>query len=107
VDREKRIQEEIEKTLRAFDDELLPGINPFLMTRIEAQLASPDRSAPAPGMLWRRYLRPVALAIIVLLNILTAAHVMTARKVIEEKADLVTSLRSVYETPTYDFMMDN
>jgi hypothetical protein len=106
VDRERRILEEVDKTLHALD--AVPGLdaNPFLFTRIQARLSS-DGHAAATHRIESARLKQIALTAIVLLNLLTAVHFFGARKSANEKVLLINSLRTEYETPTNDFLTDH
>ncbi|MCX6138092.1 MAG: hypothetical protein NTV54_11420 [Ignavibacteriales bacterium] len=99
---EERILEEVEKTLCALDD--LPTIeaNPFLFTRIQARLASEDvsRKTSLAGFI---ELKPIALAVIIVLNIITAVYFFNSRSSEYSKDQLIHSLSAEYNSTQNDF----
>lgn len=102
MDRIEQIQNEVEKTLRALDD--MPALepNPYLLTRIRARLAAESARGDRQ---WsgRAVLRPVALALIVLLNIVTALHVAVGDRD-SAQDQLIYSLSREY-APTQDYYL--
>ena len=65
----KRVQDEVDQTLKVFDDIQRVEGNPYLLTRIKAQLA--EDSAPrgfAPAFRW------LALVVLIVVNSLTVIH---------------------------------
>ena len=104
MENEKRILEEVEKTLRALDDMPKLAANPFLFTRIQAAL--PSGVVPArKGALLK--LEPYALALIVILNIFTAIYVIKSNTSsytsTSSRAQLVSSLDRDYNSIEVDF----
>ncbi len=96
MDNEKRILEEVEKTLAALDDRPSLRPNPFLFTRIREVLASgpePGERAPGRGL----FLAAAALTMLLLLNLASVVYVSTTAAVSSSHDDLVTSLRKDYD----------
>jgi hypothetical protein len=104
MEKENRILEEVDKTLRALDD--LPKLeaNPFLFTRIQAALAS--GATPARKRLLAK-LEPYALALIVILNIFTAVYMIESKagtsSSTSSRTQLVSSLDHDYNSTEVDF----
>jgi hypothetical protein len=80
MEKEKRILEEVDKTLKAYDDMPTLTPNPFLFGRIKARLAQ-QTTSPAARVLHAVNLKPIVLAIVILLNILTDIYVLSDKKV--------------------------
>ena len=69
---EERIKEEVEKTLNAFDNISNLDENPYLFTRLQAEIQGSE--VKAKGVLRGKILKPVILFIIVLFNIFTGIY---------------------------------
>ena len=98
---EQHIQEQVDKTLQAFHH--LPQLepNPHLFTRMQAVLASTGKRHAFP-IFSSIKLKPLALALMIILNILTAVYVVT----IKEKASkerLISSLSRDYAIQNDNF----
>ncbi len=102
MDTDNRVTDEVEKTLHAFDG--LPNLtpDPFLATRIHARLAE-QRASVRRLILPRPALRPVALAIIIVLNILTAVYALRAPAPASARERLVSAMRQEYRIATDEF----
>jgi hypothetical protein len=70
---EDRIREEVEKTLRSFDDEPALAENPFLLTRIEAEIAR-GSSSRGLGVFVLSNLKFAGIVALFLINIFTALY---------------------------------
>jgi hypothetical protein len=95
MNRDQRILEEVEETLRALDD--LPKLesNPFLFTRLQARLA--QEHARRPRILaGRLQLKPVAIALVIILNVITFAHLLTTPGSASSRDQLISTLRQEY-----------
>ena len=68
----EEIREEVEKTLNAFDNITNLDGNPFLFTRLQAEIEK--SGVKTKGELRSRILRPAILFIIVLFNIFTGIY---------------------------------
>ncbi len=106
MEREKRVLEEVDKTLRVFDELPTLDANPFLFTRLQARLAA--ENIPE-GLNWSSYpkLKPVGLVLIVILNIVTALHFFGGQGQDSSRERLVHSLSRDYESTQSDFLMGN
>lgn len=72
--KEDKIREEVEKTLSAFDNIGNLEDNPYLFTRIKAELKSSRVKGMATG--WD-ILRPAILLVILIINAFTAIYIMS------------------------------
>ncbi|MCX6136586.1 MAG: hypothetical protein NTV54_03710 [Ignavibacteriales bacterium] len=99
---EERIQDEIEKTLQAFDDMPKLAVNPFLFTRIQVALAS-QLHGRNRQLLTTIRLKPIALALIILLNIITAVHVFEAGSSGDSREQLISTLSKDFNSSQNDF----
>jgi hypothetical protein len=102
VERKKQIYDEVEKTLRAMDH--LPRLeaNPFLYTRIQARLAS-EAATQSNLAFIRTKFKPAILALLVLLNVLTAVHFFKADDPKHDADQLISALSSDYSTTQVEF----
>jgi hypothetical protein len=100
VKKEKQILEEVDKTLKSFDDFPKLEANPFMFTRIEAKLNAPVKSNSMlfPG-LDKITLKSLALVLIIVVNIITALYFFNT----ETKAQLIYSLSRDYNSTQSDF----
>ena len=69
---EKKIFEEVNKTLNAFDHISDLDENPYLFTRLQAEIESSEKKEK--GLLKEKILRPAVLIIILVINILTGVY---------------------------------
>lgn len=75
----KKIEQEVEKTLRCFDQPQKLADNPFFYTRVKARIEK--RSRQTDSNLWQfgwKILKPAFLVLIVVLNIFTITNYFTA-----------------------------
>ncbi len=80
--REKNIQEEIEKTMQSLDE--LPRLkgNPWLFDRIEAQLNTTEK--PSKTWTFSHVLQPVIVCCLLLVNVYTAYTVFSNSSITED-----------------------
>jgi hypothetical protein len=71
MNNDDRIREEVEKTLRLFEDDAIPGGNPYLYTRIKARLERQHAGQSRPFFALSN-LKYAGIAALFLINILTA-----------------------------------
>lgn len=64
------ISEEVEKTLQAFENDVVLEANPFLFTRIQAK----QQSSRNHGFALKINLKSIAFALIIFMNIATAVY---------------------------------
>lgn len=103
--KENHILDQVEKTLQAFDQMPTLEPNPYLFTRLQAILAS--RKSPGILLFLKNInLKPLALSIIMVINILTAAYVI-AEKENSLKDQLVSSLIQDYNSTQNDTVLEN
>ncbi len=83
------ISEEVEKTLQAFDNDVVLEANPFLFTRIQAKRQSHRNH----GFALKLNLKSIALALLVIMNLITAVYYYewNAKKNLHER--LVSNLK--------------
>ncbi len=101
MEKNKLIESEVGKTLNVLDD--LPKLppSPFLFTRIEAGLA-PEASKGQKRFFANLQLKPIGLAFIIILNIITAIHFLSSSRQ-DSRSALVYSLSRDYNTTQTDF----
>jgi hypothetical protein len=77
MDRKNKIEQEVEKTIQAFENaERLPK-NPFFYTRLRARIDGQERRKRAfPESILKGWLRPVFLGVIVAVNVVTAVYIL-------------------------------
>jgi hypothetical protein len=96
VNREKRIHDEVNKTLQALDD--LPRLeaNPYLYTRIKAALVE---SAPSRSGVLRKTInvRSLAFSLLVVLNLITAVYFFSMPRRDALKEELIYNLSDDYK----------
>lgn len=102
MNNENLINAEVEKTLNAFDELQDIDANPFLFTRIEASLASQPAN-PKTSLIQSLRLKPIGLALIILLNIITAIHFLSSSAGDNSKNALIYSLNREYNSTQSDF----
>jgi len=97
TEKEKYIANEVNKTLKALDDQ--PNLKPnlFLFTRIQANISSELVSKK------RISLRPIALCLIIILNIITAIYFFNSGSRDYTKSQIISSLSKDYNTEQNDF----
>ncbi len=106
MEREKRIIEEVEKTLRALDE--LPKLraNPFLYTRLKSVLANAATPDEQPAARQVR-VKAAALALLVVINVLSAIHFLGRGPEGSSRSALISSLERDYSSPHNDLMGGN
>jgi hypothetical protein len=102
MNRDARISEEVEKTLRAFDDLPTLEANPFLFTRLQARLAQEGTGKGWVLAVGFR-LKPVVLAIVILLNIVTVVYVLDNPDSASSRDQLISTLRQEYHAEPTSF----
>lgn len=95
--KEKYIQEEVDKTMRSLDDRQRLHANPWLFSRIESQLKSDEKSNGSWSFF--QLLQPAIMCCLLLLNIYTAYTVFSNSSINEE-------LSSEYTESEYGYMAD-
>ncbi len=96
MDKEEKILSEIEKTLNSISD--LPKLeaNPFLFTRIKAQMQK-NNILPGSKVKTDFILKPVTLIVILLINIITIAFYLGAsNNQYSESSALLNSMKNDY-----------
>jgi hypothetical protein len=100
---EQRIEDEVERTLRAFDDDAVLDQNPFLLSRIKAVRESRRSHSSVFGVHVGLY--QALMLLVVLVNLLTAVYWYESktRSVMHEK--IVSALRNDFQIdePTDSF----
>jgi hypothetical protein len=95
MNREEKILSEVEKTLKAIDT--LPKIegNPFLFTRVKARIVN---ESIKPGVKEKTdfVLKPVTLAVLILINVITAAYFIGLGNNSSSSTSLVNSMKQEY-----------
>jgi cytochrome c-type biogenesis protein CcmH/NrfG len=92
MENEEKIREEVEKTLRAFDDERILEPNPFLYARIKAEQESRSRRS-SNGIPARISLNFVVVMIVFLVNLFTALYYFEGKKEQDLQEKLVSELK--------------
>lgn len=100
MDKKKRIEQEVEETMKAMDrlDRLEAG--PYFYTRLEARLKSRQKEKtgilPVPG--WFRLLKPVMMTLLVLINLVSATYFLI------EPGDSSEASGKITESPLYTYV---
>jgi hypothetical protein len=102
MNNDQRIREEVEKTMESLDGLQKLQPNPFLASRIQVRLAAEISEADHAALGVLR-LKPVALAVVVVLNIVTVVYALTSKSEISTREQLVTSLSQEYGSGSNDF----
>ncbi len=97
MDREKKILEQVEKTLQALDD--LPRLqaNPFLYTRVQAAMTAETKSWPS-RLSGRLHLKAIVFSLLIIFNLVTTIYFYQGYRRNESKQQLISALSSEYET---------
>jgi hypothetical protein len=106
MEEEKRVLDEVEKTLRALDD--LPNLqaSPFLYTRIRAAIATAGARA-SHSLVVRMKLKPIGLVILIVFNLFSAIYFMVSSKTDYSRAALISSLNREYNSTQDDSLSGN
>jgi hypothetical protein len=91
--RENRIADEVEKTLQAYSHDPVLEPNPFLLSRIQSALAE-NSSAEARGAAARILAGVSFMVVIILLNLMTLSHSLTARHQESLRQQLIQQLET-------------
>jgi hypothetical protein len=89
------IQEEVERTLRAFDNDVPLEPNPFLFSRIQAEPAG-RVSDWARGFIWHVRFRHVVMVGILLINLFTVLHYVDWSTKLASRQALVSELERTF-----------
>ena len=94
--REHQIAEEVEQTLRAFDQDEPLEENPFLISRLKAVMNSrlPGRHEGFPARFNPKY---VVMAVILLINLITVVHYLDWNSTRRLQEELVTELQEDFQ----------
>jgi hypothetical protein len=95
--KEQRIMDEIEKTLNSL--ELIPkhDANPFLYTRLKARIEA-ESLKQTKHREFLSILKPVALGLILIVNIITALYFFDANANNQSSSSLINLLSQEYQT---------
>jgi hypothetical protein len=104
MEKEHHILDQVEKTMQAFDQMPTLEPDPYLFTRLRAKLVSHD-IIDHGSILKKINLKPIALSLIIILNILTALYVF-AEKEKSLKDQLVSSLSQEYNSTENDTLLE-
>ncbi len=74
----KHLDQEIEQTMNSLDGIRQTESNPFLITRIEAQLA--QKTQPLPTLVWQSAMRMTLILVLVVANLVTVANVFVKKE---------------------------
>jgi hypothetical protein len=77
--KKQRALEEVEKTLQSFDDDPVLEVNPFLTTRIQAEMNRRRQTRPA-GFRLHVSLSQALVLCVLLINIITVVHYLSWSK---------------------------
>jgi|WetSurMetagenome_2_1015567.scaffolds.fasta_scaffold03284_8 hypothetical protein len=93
---ERHIAGEVEKTLRAFDNDVALGENPFLASRIQAEMNSRVISR-TEGFRLRFNLRYAIVLLVLLINLITIVHFVDWSSTNNLHEKLVTELEDDFD----------
>jgi len=99
MEKEKRIMEEVEKTLHSIDNITNLETNPFLFTRIKAKIVDNSVEQIKEGKT-SLVLKPAALILLLLINIVTAVFFLNSNssgQAVNKNTTLVESLTEDYQ----------
>ena len=103
MDKEKRIQEEVDMTMEIMDRMETLEAGPYFYTRLEAKLRSRERENkygwPHITLLWDRALRPVLLALFIIINVISAVFFLAT-------SPHTRTNRAQYQTDISTFIQD-
>lgn len=80
MDKETRINEEVDKTMGILDNVKILKGNPFFYTRLKARLEGVTGIQPGPEKRLFIALRPIGLILLLLLNIFTAVYIVNEKQ---------------------------
>ncbi len=106
TEKDKQILEQVQKTMRAYDD--LPRLdpNPFLFTRIQAAIRK-EHTVPVPRLFGTLRFRSAVIAVLIIINIVTAILVLTSRTESSLQEQVVAALSEEYGTTHNDYSPGN
>lgn len=101
--RQEKIEHEVEQTLAAFNQAQRLSASPWFATRVQNRLQAIPEARPGMGLFAIRGLRPALLALIVMLNLVTAVvAVQRSEQYQETRQEYVASFASEYAFTTTD-----
>ncbi len=93
--KDKRIIDEVEKTIHSMDNLEILESNPFLYTRLQAEIGIKNiKQAPAKSKTGA-VLKPVLFLIIILFNLFTAVYYLYPSHSAETRSNSITSLSKI------------
>lgn len=78
MDREKRIMDEVYKTMQVMDNQKILDENPFFYTRLKARMSELSTRRVSTSQKVMIAIRPVGLLLLLLMNIFTALYIVKA-----------------------------
>ncbi len=90
-----QIRDEVEKTMQSFDHDAPLEPNPFLFTRIQAELTA-YTSGVAKTAFWHVRLRHVVIMGIVLINLITVIHFADWNSEVRKDKALISELETEF-----------
>jgi hypothetical protein len=105
MDKEKRIQEEVDMTLEIMDRMETLEAGPYFYTRLETKLRSREREKkygwPQIAPLWDRGLKPLLLTLLILINVTSAVFFLVQSQSQYDRAN-----QEQYQTDISAFIQD-
>jgi len=92
----KQLLEEVDKTLRSFDDDVILEANPFLFTRIQIERDRRRQKQPTGGRL-HLSLSQVLIFCLLLINVITVVHYLDWNKDQNLHDKLVLALKEDFQ----------
>ena len=106
IDKEKHIEERINKTLEILDNKNKVTANPFLYTKIQAKLEKSNE--PKPILLFdfveRFRLKPILVISILVINILSVSYYMSnSNLLLNNREENIANMVDLYDMDYSDF----
>lgn len=99
MSRQDRIKEKVKKTIKLLNKETHLKTDPYFFTRLEARIISAEQLQPAHITAWQRW-RPVMLAALAGVNILTAVFLLPHRTSVQERRQTINIMAQDYALVT-------
>ena len=100
TEKERQIADEVEKTLRSFDNDVILEENSFLATRIKAEMNS-RLLKRNEGFPVRVNLKYVIMALVLLINLITVVHYVDWNTTHNLHEKLVSELKEDFQIDQY------
>lgn len=109
MNREKKIKEEVEKSMNQLDNFKRVESNPYFYTRFQAKLKSTDEREYTSvwDVISSKILRPVLLTLIILANIISVVVAFDTKQQVESQDTYITAFAEEYSLNQDDTSLFN